>query len=123
MWSLQGTKLHFSTANHPQTDGKTEVVNKCLETHVRCFCSYKPHDWCKWLSWAQFWYNTSWHISIKMTPYQALYGKAPPIVVSYTPKTAKLQAVEDDLLERDATLKLLKDNLVLAQDRMTKLVD
>ena len=123
LWSLQGTQLLFSTSFHPQTDGQTEVVNRCLETYLRCFCSHKPQDWCKWLPWAQFWYNTSWHSSIKMTPYQALYGKPPPTISSYIPKTAKLQIVEDALLDRDTTLQLLKDNLVKAQDRMKKLAD
>ena len=123
LWTIQGTKLLFSTSFHPQTDGQTEVVNRCLETYLRCFCSHKPQDWCKWLPWAQYWHTTNWHSSIKMTPYQALYGKIPPTISTYIPKTAKLQSVEDALLERDATLQLLKDNLVRAQDRMKKWAD
>ena len=58
-----------------------------------------------------------------MTPYQALYGKIPPTISSYIPKTARLQIVEDALLDRDATLQLLKDNLIRAQDRMKKWAD
>ena len=58
-----------------------------------------------------------------MAPYQALYGKVPPTISSYIPKIARLQIVEDALLDRDATLQLLKDNLILAQERMKKWSD
>jgi len=72
------TTLKMSSAYHPQSDGQMEVVNKCLETYLRCLKGSKPKEWLTWLSWAEFLYNTIYHGSIRMTPFKALYSRAPP---------------------------------------------
>ena len=45
LFKLQGTQLHLSIAYHPQTDGQTEVFNKCLERYIRCFPLEKKNQW------------------------------------------------------------------------------
>jgi len=43
LFKLQGTDLAMSSAYHPQSDGKTEVVNRSLEHYLRAFVNDKPH--------------------------------------------------------------------------------
>ena len=70
-----GTKLSFSTAYHPQTDGQTERVNQILEDMLRsCVLAYGA-GWEDSLPYAEFSYNNSYQGSLRMSPFAALYGR------------------------------------------------
>ena len=118
LFQLQGTKLCMSSSYHPQSDGQTEVVNRTLEQYLRCFAGDQPRKWFEWIPWAEFSYNTSTHSSTKMTPFEAVYGIPPPRLLAYVPGTSHVQAVDEYLRDRDAILRELRHNLLLAQDRM-----
>jgi transposase InsO family protein len=66
LFKLHGTELKFSSSYHPQTDGQTEIVNKCVEHYLRCFSGDKPKEWLRWLPLAEWWYNTNIHASTKL---------------------------------------------------------
>jgi len=70
---LHSTQLQMSKTYHPHRDGQTEVVNKCLETYMRCFASDRQHQWVQWLPLEKQWYNTNYHEAIKMKPYEVVY--------------------------------------------------
>ena len=88
------TKQKMSLGYHPQTDGQTEVINKCLETYLHCFTSKQQHQWEKWLPIVEWWYNTSYHIASKMTPYEAVYGQALPVLLPYTRMSSLVQDID-----------------------------
>lgn len=112
--------MNKSTAYHPQSDGQTEVVNRCLETYLRCMCSEQPSSWSKWLSLAEWWYNTNFHSSIQTTPYEVVYGQPPPIHLPYLPGASVNATVDRSLTAREAAMKLLKFHLLRAQNRMSQ---
>ncbi|GKA36214.1 retrovirus-related pol polyprotein from transposon 17.6 [Tanacetum coccineum] len=123
LFKLSGTQLNHSTAYHPQTDGQTEVVNRGLEHYLRAMVTNQPDHWVRFLSWAKYCYNTNYHNNIKMTPYQELYGKVLLTIILYPPGSSKVAAVEDALVERDELLRRLRENLLVAKNRMEEKVN
>jgi hypothetical protein len=123
LFSCLGTQLAHSSSYHPQSDGQTEIVNKCLEGYLRCFVFDKQTQWLKWLPLAEWWYNTSFHTATKMTPFMALYGYHPPSITSSLKEKSKVQAVEDHIENQQQILQILKDNLTMAQNHMKQQAD
>ena len=123
LFLAMGTSLKRSSTFHLQTDGQTERVNCCLETYLRCFCNEQPNTWHKCIPWTELWYNTTFHSSTRMTPFQAVYGRPPPPLISYGDRKTANNSAEELLKERDLVISALKENLVVAQNRMKKQSD
>ena len=69
------TKLNFSLAYHPQTDGQTKRTNQVLEDMLRACALQHGSSWDKSLPYAEFSYNNSYQASLKMSPFEALYDR------------------------------------------------
>lgn len=93
LFKLQGTKLKMSTAYHPESDGQIEVVNRCLETYLRCFIADQPRTWVTWIHWAEYWFNTMFHVATERTPFEVVYGRPPPKLIQWTQGETRVEVV------------------------------
>ena len=75
MQQALGTKLRLSSAYHPQTDGQSERTIQSLEDLLRACVLDHRGSWDDLLPLIEFTYNNSFHSSIGMAPYEALYGR------------------------------------------------
>jgi transposase InsO family protein len=73
--SALGTQLNLIIAYHPQTNEKTERVNQVMEDILRMYAMDNQTHWEMYLPLVEFAYNNSFHSSIGMPPYEALYGR------------------------------------------------
>ncbi|GKB02201.1 putative reverse transcriptase domain-containing protein [Tanacetum coccineum] len=70
-----GTNLDMSIAYHPQTDGQSERTIQTLEDMLRACAIDFGKGWVNHLPLVEFSYNNSYHASIKVAPFEALYGR------------------------------------------------
>ena len=70
-----GTRLNSSTTFHPQTDGQSERTIQTLEDMLRMCVMDFGGQWDSHLPLIEFAYNNSYHASIEMASYEALYGR------------------------------------------------
>ncbi|GKA30987.1 putative reverse transcriptase domain-containing protein [Tanacetum coccineum] len=70
-----GTRLDMSTAYHPETDGQSERTIQTLEDMLRACVLDFGKSWDRHLPLVEFSYNNSYHTSIKVAPFEALYGR------------------------------------------------
>jgi hypothetical protein len=110
-----GTKLHMTSAFHPQSDGQTEAANRVIVMYLRCFTRDRPRQWLRWLSWAEYTYNTAYQTSLRDTPFRVVYGREPPSIRSYEPGETRVAAVARDMEAREAFLEEVRYRLEQAQ--------
>jgi hypothetical protein len=123
LFSALKVDLHFSTAYHPESDGQTERVNQCLEQYLRTMAFQAPKKWSQWLTTAEWWYNSSYHTTIKTSPFEALYEYSPPLLQEIAIPDSSLPETHATLQEKSVMLQHLQHNLMQAQKKMKKHAD
>ena len=118
-----GVKLNLSTAFHPKTDGKSERTIQTMEDMLRsCVLQFKGH-WNEYLTLAEFTYNNSYHSSIEMSPYEALYGKQCRTPLCWN-ETGKRKLLGPEIVQTTVDkVNVIRAQLKAAQDRQNRYAD
>jgi hypothetical protein len=118
-----GTKLNRSTAYHPESDGQTERVNQIMQDMLRACAMEFAGSWDEHLNLVEFAYNNSYQASIKMAPYEALYGRRCRTPVCWNEVGERKMmgpAMVDEAVEK---VKKIRQHLQAAQDRQKTYAD
>jgi transposase InsO family protein len=117
------TKLNFSSVYHPQTDGQTERTNQILEDMLRACALKHGGSWDKSLPYAEFSYHNSYQASLKMAPFETLYGRKcrTPLYWSHTGESQLFGT--DIVKEAERQVQIIRENLRTAQSRQKSYAD
>jgi hypothetical protein len=120
---LMGTTLNYSTTFHPQTDRPTERVNQVLEDMLRaCALTYGP-NWENSLPFAEFSYNNSFQASLRMAPFEALYGRKCRTTLSWSEVGEWTLFGLAIIEEAEEKVEKVRENLRIAQSRQKSYAD
>ena len=118
-----GTRLNFSTAFHPQTDGQSERVIRIMEDMLRsCVIDYEG-SWDRHIPLVEFVYNNSFQSSIGMAPYEALYGRKCRTPLCWTELSEKKVIGPDLIQETEEKVKMIRERLKVSNDRQKSYAD
>ena len=118
-----GTKLHFSTIFHPQTDGQSERTIKTLEDMLRACVLEFQGSWDDYVTLIEFAYNNHYHSSIGMAPYEALYGRKCRCPVYWDEEGTRILEGPELIQKTGDKVKVIRNKLKAAQDQQKSYVD
>ena len=118
-----GTRLHFSTAFHPQTDGQSERTIHTLEDMLRACAIDFGGNWDEHLHLAEFSYNNSYHSSIQMPPYEALYGRKCRTPVCWGEVGQLVLGSTDIVMQTTEKIQMIRERLATANSRQKSYAD
>ena len=118
-----GTQLSLSTAYHPQTDGQSERTIQTLEDMLRACVLDQPASWDRYMPLIEFAYNNSYHASIGMAPYEALYGRKCQSPLCWYETGERSLLGPEMIAETTEQIKKIRSRMLIAQSRQKSYAD
>ena len=112
-----GSKLRLSSAYHPQTDGQTERTIQSLEDLLRSCVLEQGGSWDTYLPLIEFTYNNSFHSSIGMAPFEALYGRKCRTPICWYETGESVVLGPELVRETTEKVKLIREKMKASQSR------
>ncbi|KAF3652939.1 hypothetical protein FXO38_15874 [Capsicum annuum] len=118
-----GTQVHLSSAFHPQTDGQVERTIQTLEDMLRaCALDFKG-SWDEHLPLIEFAYNNSYHSSIQIAPFEALYGRRCRSTIGWFEVGEAILLGPNTVFEAMEKVKLIRERLRTTQSHQKSYAD
>ena len=116
LFTLCGTRLNFSTAHHPETDGQSERMVRTVEDLLRTQLNSDEHSWIEHLDSIEITINNSQQASTFQSPFYMNLGYHP---------TFTLNAANAETNNSTATdfVKQIQDNLDKAKSNLSKAIE
>jgi len=108
--------MNFSTIYHLQIDEKIEIVNHVIEDMVWMLAMDRSFKWEDYLYLVEFAYNNGLHASLKMSPFEALYGRKWNTLIIWDNPTDRVTLGPAFLKEMEEQISKIKQNLKVAYD-------
>ncbi|XP_027933068.1 uncharacterized protein LOC114188674 [Vigna unguiculata] len=121
--SAMGSRLSMSSAYHPQTDGQSERTIQSLEDLLRTCVLDHLGAWDEVLPLVEFTYNNSFHTSIGMAPYEALYGRRCRTPLCWYQDGESVMVGPELLRQTTKKVKLIQERMKASQSRQKSYAD
>ncbi|XP_060972510.1 uncharacterized protein LOC133038394 [Cannabis sativa] len=118
-----GTRLKFSTAFHPQTDGQSERTIQILEVMLRACVMDFEGSWNKYLPLTEFSYNNSYQSTIGMAPYELLYDRKCRSPIHWDETGERKYLGPESVQRTNETIEKIKARMLASQSRPKSYAD
>lgn len=129
---ILGIRIRLSSAEHPQTDGQTEIMNQYLDQRLRPFVNHFQDNWSELLPAMDYAQAILPHESTGMAPFEVETGCLPRMSYDWEERTRKFGSPREELNRTQAqefvsrieeAVQFARGNLLQAQAAQKKQAD
>ena len=112
-----GSQLRLSSTYHPQTDGQSERTIQSLEDLLRVCVLEQGGTWDSHLPLIEITYNNSYHSSIGMAAFEALYGRRCRTLLCWFESGENVVLGPEIVQQTTEKVKMIQEKMKVSQSR------